>query len=502
MKIDYQLKHQIYGRSGSLWEMQADEETKTRVRGIVKQAGNATALAQLDESAASAIQTADVLVEDAYFRFVDGNFAVVGRKQTTYSHREHVLEDGSKIYVGFREGTGTSTTTPIANVLAVVSDDFLRSISADQGFLEGTEGRDWYLIPIPKELIPVVIEGRNGVHLTSGVDFLARNGYIATQDRPADILPAGLVRVLSAYKKSPAPNSYVLSAPTDRLGSKWLSNYTYKSQSAESFKRAAAEYAGLFVFPEADVVLSAQSPNADTWVYACASVGTVVIRYPHTPLVKGQKVAPGTIVSGNFEVVSKLAGGDEDLRRLRAEASHSELSLDGIFPVLGLSWDGVSDIYLDSVENTPGGDPIIRMHFGEAYGNAVVEKLWAWQRGHELQTGGKLWEALGSPTLPTHVDFWDILEAFYGAQLLVVLSAFHTPIITERLRRFVQDSRPSSTVCLVGLEADLPDGVSRDENGMPLVDYLGNYVVGDVPAGTLMHDFDWLTYEGSYLVYQ
>jgi len=474
-KIDYQLKHQIYGRNGSLWERQSDPTTQRRVRGIVKQAGNASTLSQLDQIAARSINTDEVLVEDVYFNFIDGNFATVGRYQTDYAHYAKTLPDGSKIYAAYRPLYAGSSQNARANVLAKISRSFVDSIVKDNGQLPAD--RDWYLIPVPMNMIPIIIEGRDRLHLTSGIDFLARNGYIATPENPADILPAGVVRVLSAYKKVSVPNSYVLEAPNERRGTKWLSDYTYRTQSALAFTRAAAEYAGMYVFQTPDYIIDVQNPAKDTWVYVCAEAGTVVIRYPHTALKANQPVQPGTIISGRLDILESEYGSDVESFRESAASWPLPFKLDGLFPVQGITWDGRSMVTVDSVENNPvTGDPVVRLHF-DVESSGAQYKLWQWQKYHEINTGTSLYQSLGSPSLPTQIDFWDFLHTFYGAQILLITCDFHGPTITERFRKFVYNERPASTSFVIGINmTPTEQEVELDEEGFPLVDDDGNYV--------------------------
>lgn len=499
-KIDYQLKHQIYGRNGSLWERQANDATRRVVRSIVKQAGNASTLTLLDQTAASSINADEVLREDTYFNFIDGNFATVGRYQTDYAHTETTLSDGSKVYTAYRPLFARSSQNARANVLANISRDFVDSIVRDNGQL--SDDRDWYLIPVPKSMVPIIIAGRNGAFLTSGIDFLARDGYIATPSNPAEILPAGVVRVLSSYKKVKAPNSYVLDSPTDRRGTKWLSDYTYRTQSTEAFKRAAAEYAGMYVFQTPDYIIDAQNPTNNTWVYVCAEAGTVVIRYPHNVLRSNQSVQPGKIISRRFEIVVSEYNGSSAPLKESAASWPLPFKLDGIFPVQGVTWDGRSMVTADSVETNPAtGDPIIRLHFDEESSGAQY-KLWAWQKQHELQTGVSLYLGLGSPSLPAEIDFWDVLHTFYGTQLLLITCDFHGPVITERLRRFIYNERPSSTSFVIGINMT-PDEelVSTDDEGFPLVDDNGDYVIAGGEGAALGYGGRALTLSNGYVSY-
>jgi len=351
-------------------------------------------------------------------------------------------------------------------------------------------------------MTPIMIEGRNGISLVSGIDFLARDGYLVMSDDPGMILPPGIVRVTASYKQMLAANSFVLSAPQKRCGNRWLSAYAYRTQSATAFKRAAAEYAGLFVFQGADVILSAQQPNANTWVYICASAGTVVISYPHAALLAGQEVQPGTIVSNGFEVVYSLHNSIENPKETIAATWGADISLDGIFPIKGLTWDGVSLVTMGSTETDPiTSKPHIRAQFGEARVGALAE-LWEWQKLHERQTGVFLHDGLGTPALPASVDFWELLENFYGTQLMLILMAHHSPNINERMRMFVAEHRPAGVAALVSIDAVFPPGGPlTDAFGFPLVSSEGVYFSTSNYPGGPSSVYQGLSLYGDFLAY-
>jgi hypothetical protein len=78
-----------------------------------------------------------------------------------------------------------------------------------------------------------------------------------------------------------------------------------------------------------------------------------------------------------------------------------------------------------------------------------------------------LYDQIGSPA---QVDLWDILENFYGLQLVLVLAEPHSPTIDSRLKRFLQEFHPASSTLLLGLKTVLPlDPVLTDEYGNLLV---------------------------------
>lgn len=473
-KADYQLEHQLFGRQGSMWERQVDDETRTQVRAIVKAAGSSSVLTQLDAVATGAVGGGDTLIQDGYFDFSDGDFAVVGQNLQDYDHALGTTDAGTPYYVAFR---GTSTaydSDPIPTDLARVTNEFLHYINTDPYQL--ATDRDWYLVPVPDNLTPIVIQGRGeDEFLVSGIDFIARRGYIALTDSPAEVLPSGLVRVPSAYLEVFSPNSFVLSSPVSQ-SNKWAAEYAYKTQSLEAFKRAAAEYAGLYVFDEPDVILGIVTVDPETTVYLAASAGPIVIGYKHQALDHYQKVEPGYIISDGFEVVASRYGETANLKETAAAGWTDPVSMDGILPVNGLSWQVNTTVTVDSEANDPtSGTPHLRLNFD---GDAVVQRRW-WEfcRLHEQETQVFLYDALSPSSVPFELDLWDFLETYYGIQLVLVLAEDHNPTIDSRLRRFVDEFHPASCTIIASLKTVLPaGGALEDDDGHPIVGEDGEYI--------------------------
>lgn len=479
MRSDYQLRHQLYGQQGSLWERQVDEPTRRRIRRIVKEAGNASTLAEIDQIAAASVNHGSVLVEDVFFRFTTGNYAVVGQRQREYSFRLGDLPDGTRLHVAYRGGVAPIASDAIPTRLARVSRDFLRAISV----AALPADRDWYLIPVPRGMTPMVVEGRGpGDYLVNGVDFTAHSGYIALTDDPETVLPTGLVRVNSARLKVGSPSSFIRSTGRSGTG-RYLAEYLRQSQSLPAFKRAAAEYAGLYVTQSADVVLDVRPVGGGAVIYNLAAAGAIGIHYPHVSLVKHQHLPPGFVVSGRFDVVASRYGSSIDLKQLATSSWGGSIRLDGVLPVNGLAWDGRSRIPIDYVATSAEGKPHLRLHFDGP--PSRLQRFWAFQRLHEARTGVYLFDKLGEPATPSTVDFWEILENFYGSQLCVVLLEAHTPRVTTRIWRFVMEHRPQSCVALLGvdLDTDLPR-LALDAQGIPLLDeFEEGYVTPEEPGG-------------------
>lgn len=476
-RADYQLKHQLYGTQGSLWERQVNATTRDQIRGIVEAAGGSSLVAAADTIAASVARVPSVLVEDVYFQFAAGNFAVIGQQQRDYDFRRGDSDGGKRLQVAYREGSADTTTAGLPTLLARVSNDFMRVIQ------ETTlpEDRDWYLVPIPRGMTPIVIEGRDDLHLVNGVDFLAYDGYIALTDDPEQVLPTGVVRVSAARVETNPPTLGALMDPGRPGMGRYLSEYAKKTQSLWAFQRAAAEYAGLYVTQSPDVVLGVVSVSETVTIYHLAVAGPVRIDYPHVALSRNQALPSGFIVCDQFDVVASRYGDTANLKKAAAASWGKPIRLDGVLPVNGLTWDGLGPVAMDSVSLGPGDIPHIRLHFDGSDFNKG--RLWEFQRLHEVKTGVFLYDALSEPDLPSTVDFWDLLETFYGTQLFLLLAANHSPRINVRLWRFAAEHRPQSANMLLGIDLGVDETtLTLNNQGVPLLEETGDdyYTAGGV----------------------
>lgn len=478
MKVDFDLRHKLYGQQGSLWERQVDAPTRDRIRAIVSEAGNAPLLTGLDRVALSTINEERVLVEDTFFRFVDGEFATIGKQQRDYSHRRVTLDDGTQLFVGYRGLSGNSSTEAIPNSLARLPADFLRLIQTSPASLISDQSREWYLVPVPRDIAPVVIQSKlPGDYLVSGIDFLVFDGYIALVDPPADVLPLGVVKICTAYRKTSAANSFVLACPPTQRSNRWVANYTYKTQSIEAYRRAAAEYAGMYVVNTPDVVLNVHTMNETDCVYELAVAGVVRIEYPHKKLSKYQTLQPGHVICAKFDVVCSRRGSDVDSKRQAFSTWNKPISLDGILPVKGLRWDG-RQLLVESGGSDPLSNPPLehtRLMFDGP--EEALSKLWYLSARRETATASYFHVAIGSPPLPTSVDFWEILQDFYSDQLALVIADSHGPVINSRLWRFLVEHKPQACNVLLSIDigTDLP--VATGSNGEPLLSENGEYIL-------------------------
>ncbi len=435
-RADYQLRHGMLGKVGSVWSRQVDEATRQQARAVTEVAGCAGILRGLDTLAHYATGAGRTLVDDLHFRFVDGNFAVLGRNMSDYTH----VGDGGAAHPAVPAMVAVPTPTSIAKL----EPEFLSAIVGAEDVLPA--GSDWYLIPTPIGVTPVVIESKSGDMLVSGVDFTAHTGYIATRLSPTTVFPAGLVRIVAAYVDLPQPNSFVLSAPVGRRCSKYLMEYARKTQSLRAFRRAAAEYCGMYVFPEHDIVLGMRVIPGAT-VYTTAAAGALRIDYPHMPLPVGHVVSAGTVVGPRLELLTESASSPVSVFS-RALDAGAVVSLDGMLPVKGLLAPNSSSVLLDYVEIDPiSGRPHARLHVEGP--QPALDALWSKQKRHELATGEFLYDQFfpdgGSQRL---LNFGDIVASYYGTQLTLLLYADLRSDMEALLLRFVSEHKPAGCVML------------------------------------------------------
>lgn len=440
-RADYQLRHGLLGKVGTMWSRQVDADTRGKARAITEVSGCSDILRDTDTIARYATTGGRIVADNLSFLFVDGNFATTGRNPSDYTHVTAETPEGTTVSLALPAELPTTLPTPTPTKIAQLDEEFLAAI-ADAVLPVG----DWFLIPIPHHITPIVIESATGAMLISGIDFSAHPGYIATRLSPAEIFHPGLVRVVTAYMDLPQPHSFVLGAPVSRRGSKFLIEYARKSQSLVAFRRAAAEYCGMYVFPEPDVILGSVAVGSSV-VYVTASAGALRIDYPHGALKQGDFVDAGYVVSPLFEVWSEFVSPSVSLLTRLSDAGAS-ISLDGALPVKGIYVPQHNKILLDYVDTDPvSGKPHVRIHLdGDP---AALAALWERQRQHELATGEFLYDQFFSEGVAVRsIPFDELMLGYYGPQLAAVLYGGLPASMEALLLRFVSEHRPAGCVML------------------------------------------------------
>lgn len=446
-RADYRLRHGVFGMLGSFWNRQLDAASKDQARTLSVVSSSAERLQRLDSVVNYLSSSRRVTVEDATFKFVDGDFCYVGQDFLAYVRTELDAPDGSSFTFSRRDvaNIGSSDSTqPRPNVLAALSAEFVAT-AADAEF---SPVSDVFLLPIPRHLTPVLIASRlPGVTLVGGVDFTAYDGYIAMRDNPAEVLTPGYVSMPLAILNLSAPNSYTLRADGQRYGNTFLANYDARAQSPRAFKQAAAEYAGLWVIEEDDSVL-AKKNLGDALVYVMAQAGVVVVDYDHDELLIGEDCRRGRIVAKRFEIEDRTSTRYHQMLLDTIGGLDAPVLLDGVMAVKGLSFSHGEDVMVDSVEAGAGGVYHARLHLdGDT---AALQSFWAMQRDQEKLTGVYLSDLIGlnDSTPVKHIDFHTLLEAYYGDKLLLVVVDEQSPAIQKRLMEFLYQSKPVGCVLL------------------------------------------------------
>jgi hypothetical protein len=477
--VDHQLGFGMLGRLGTLWSRHADADTRGKARAVAEVASGGMRVRNLDEIAGWAANSGDALMHDTHIRFADGDFAILGYNLRDYVH------DGT-----FSSGgqTGWSLHRPDMSVWDVSAEpvpsqladaiDWLQSSQAEIGTLT-VAATLWYLIPVPDGITPLLIRGKAGQTLVSGIDFFAFRGYIAMRKTPAETLPSGLVHVPLASKTLAESGSYWLSAAPDRRCSRYLNAYARQSQSLVTFRRAAAEYCGLYVLQNPDFVLGTKTSAGGATIYALANAGAVIIDYPHSPLRVGAFYPAGHVVAGHFE----FWNAEYSSRSFADVVSDTStpISMDGVLPVKGLSWEPWQPLPI-SFETNPGGDPRVMLEFeGDP---ADLQRLHGLQRMRETQTGASLLDAMDLVGNETGIDFAQTLLNFYGNALVLVIFHGGSESMQKKLAEFISANKPANCVVISQFNqnfsfdyVDLPPSVLLDANMLPVLDALGGFIL-------------------------
>ena len=418
--------------------MQVDQTTKDRIRSIVGVAASSGELQRLDAVAASAADVKSVIVSDTSFYFTDGEFAYVGRDFEAYSR----FSANGVTFVR-RDITAEPASLLKPHALATAAAQF-EVVGAGQ--FDGSY--DCYLLPIPRELSPIIIASRiPDVYLVAGIDFTCHDGYIALRDNPAEVLAPGIVRVVTAELHLDRPNSYVVASPEMRRGNRRIADYFRKSQSIRSFRLAAAQYCGLYVFDYDDRVLYAYSDGV-IMTYIMANAGVIRLAYTHRRLNIGQVVPAGFVVGLRFDFLEFREHGYGMLQA--AKNSGAKVSLDFVSSVAGISWIPESTITVNYVDTT-AGKPHARLLLNGT--EQALQEFWAAQKRHELATGLYLADELGiASTTPTAVVEMDtLLENFYGERLTLAVCDQLPTEMQKRLKEFLHEHRPTGCALLYAM---------------------------------------------------
>lgn len=446
MTVDYHLRNGVIGRLGSFWARQVDAATKTKATELSRVAGLSGPLSQLDAVAGYSAAQDYTLAHDQTFAFEDGQFSNLGQDLQAYDYE--TLIDALMALRSQTTVSDSEDSTPRPHQLSNDLPDFgtLPELSLHS---------DWYMVPTRPGLCPVTIATRlPGVRLVSGVDFFALDGFIILRDNPAEVFAPGIVTVPVAMLRQPLPNSYTLHGDFGRSGNTFIAQYQKQSASLVAFRRAAAEYCGLWVLSADDMPLRVIDLPYGT-LYLMAAAGPRLVTYEHERLRSGTAYANGHVVGPLFSIQvptwESMADADtitEVERYYSLPGAHEAVfSMDGVLPVKGLTWDSSRSLPITTTGQTTDGLPHVELEFDGA--PEAVARMTALQRSHEIFTRRFLADEIALVAGSKYLDFATVLRQYYGDQLVACVFGPLPTATRERLDDFLLENKPPGCVLLV-----------------------------------------------------
>lgn len=444
-RYDQDITAGALGLSGTFWLRHADSATRMALSGIatsLKAGGVYQPIEAVETYAGSRV----AMVFDTTFLFVDGDFSVLGYDLMAFSHAEvgASISGYRDITNPGRSGTGISWSGQLNRLPPIEA-----SLSA---------GHDWCVMPCPADLIPTVMAAGDTV-LVRGVDFLSWPGVVAMRDNPAELWNNGVAVVRSGMRLLEDRSAYVQSADRDRRSTAWVVEYMRMSQSLPAFRRAAAEYCGMFVVPCDDLLLSTRTTDEGT-VYVFAQTGQILIPYTHNPLSVGSLYHRGYVVTGLFDMFVPDWDVDKfDAPLLTDDPIHlpgadgTVFSLDGVVPVKGLIWDSGQpvDVTAGAVSPVTGVPYGVWVFGGDA---GALTDLNAVQATREDATGRSMYDEYG--TLPVMLDFGMLLSKSLGNTLVACVTDLPPGHMYDLLKEFLLAQHPVG--CTVVISEPVPEG--------------------------------------------
>lgn len=455
MNADFQLRHATVSRHGSFWFSQTDKKTIDMLRELSRTSAIPSRLQHIDVGGAFTLNANRSIQEGLIIDFRDGHFVTTGTDMQAYVPA--VLDDTQSPvihglnYVRNNNSAGVTGTTPRAHSLSMFNADEVASLTADVPQL--SRPGVWFLIPKPVEINPITLATvKSSVELVYGIDFFTSKNFIITQLPPAEYFPAGSIVVSVAEVSFESFDSYPSDSPRIKQSRKWTNIYAKRAQSLELFRRAAAEFCGLYVLPDNDVVLNAIQRADDSVVYAFANAGVVAVNYAHTPLITGTAYPAGYVVCDQFEIRNVDSHGQSFLT-----SSESLIDLSGVFGLpVQMEANGMvpcSYYYADNLMR-----PHLRLHLNGSQEHLSI--IWAMQMTHERAQGTNLAAEIGGDiasvdTFPAAddetpvVNYAELLTGFYGRRLaLLVIDGLPNSSKFE-LSRFLREHTPTGMVVLL-----------------------------------------------------
>jgi hypothetical protein len=412
-------------------------------------------LQHIDTVGAYTLNAQRSIKEGIIIDFKDGHFVTTGTDMQAYVSSELDEPQYSIIqaptYVRSNSATGTTGTNPRPHRLSSLSVSEVAALTSDvpQLLRPGV----WFLIPKPSEINPITLATiKPGIELVYGIDFFTSKHFIITQLPPAEYFTAGSIVVSIGEVLFESFDAYPSDSPRTKKTRKWTNAYSKRAQSLELFRRAAAEFCGLYVLQDNDVLLNSIQLSDGSVVYAFANAGVVVIDYAHEPLTAGSAYPIGHVICDKFEIRTAESHGESFIT-----STGALIDLSGIFGVpVQMPEDGqvpCSFYFADSLNR-----PHLRLHL-----NASIEHLsiiWAMQMTHERMHGTSLAGELGGglehiDTFPNdgtnkpEIDYAALLTGFYGNRLAMLVIDNVPESAKFELSRFIRENSPTGSIVLI-----------------------------------------------------
>lgn len=445
MNADFQLRHATISRHGSFWGTQTDADTKGKLRELSRTSAIPSRLQHIDVGGAYALGSQKMIKEDVILEFKDGHFAVTGPDMQSYVAVETVPDTG--VYEMLRDNAAQGVTgyVPRSQKLSTLTDADVVMMTADVPELK-TPG-SWFLIPKPTHVNPIILSTKKAnVALVYGVDFFTSKYFIITQHSPAEYFETGTIVASLAEVYMEAFDSYPSDSPRVKKGRKWVNTFAKRAQSMEIFRRAAAEFCGLYVVANDDVVLNALKLPGNNFVYAFANAGVVIVDYEHVPITPGTFCRAGYVICDQFELRSQATHGSGFLT-----STELPVDLTGIFGMpIHLPATGLVECSYDSTGLT--NIPHLKLHYSGDL--KYLNMMWAMQEAQERLTGRSLAAELGGgmdavstfpsgAAFPPIVDAAELLSGFYGNRLFLLVTSGIPAQLEFELARFLSEHTPS-----------------------------------------------------------
>jgi hypothetical protein len=306
----------------------------------------------------------------------------------------------------------------------------------ENGF-ETPDGDLWYAVTFDQNIKPLLLRINDSM-LVSGIDFVGSYGRLLIRAAACvNGLPDLITGVaVAARAKSTTEFMTGLSGRNDSVV-----DFLRKGQSILALERAAAQYAGLFVFSDEDEVVDVFAFGGDT-IYTTLKHGQVRIQYTHSRLETGSHVNKGHIIRGRFSI--EQARSAEHI--VEFFSAFENVNLDLVLPHPGLVWDPRRTVDCVS-DSATAGKPHAKLMLSGDEGS-----LSAWhasQRRAEIaQPSYTLADYVGMTTVgqAIQVDFSEVLWQRYGNMLLLVANADSDR--QEKLDEFLREHRPTTAFIL------------------------------------------------------